>query len=99
MPTLNVYVTDGCWSCEETRVIVAEMQHQFPEVEIALLDLHPELWPDEVFAVPTYMLDGRVISLGNPSREKLQNKIVAAKATTQGSSENGVTETVVHTTQ
>lgn len=79
MPKLDVYVQDHCWSCEEAEQIVTDMREQFPDVEIALLDIHPDEWPQEVFAVPTYILDGKVISLGNPSRERLQTKLELAR--------------------
>lgn len=77
MPKLDVFVSNDCWSCAETREIVTAMQVQFPQMEIALRDSEPELWPQEVFAVPTYMLDGRVISLGNPSRSDLVQRLQA----------------------
>ena len=75
-PTLHVYIADDCWSCQETRRIVADVASQFPEVEIELRDINREQ-PDDVFAVPTYVLNGRVIFLGNPTREKLCQKLAA----------------------
>ena len=80
MPQLNVYVSEDCWSCTETREIVSEMRVQFPDVEISLYDTDADLWPNDIFAVPTYMLDGRIISLGNPTRQHLQNKLEAAQS-------------------
>lgn len=77
MDRLDVYVSEGCWSCQETRRIVAEMRDQFPHIEIALFESEPESWPELIFAVPTYVLNGRVISLGNPRRHELQRKLIA----------------------
>lgn len=77
MPKLDVYISDSCWSCEETPQIVADIRKQFPDIEIVLLDIDPAEWPQEIFAVPTYVLDGKVISLGNPSRERLETKLAA----------------------
>lgn len=81
MTKLDVYVRDNCWSCEEAQNIVTDMRKQFPDIDIALLDISPDEWPNEVFAVPTYMLNGKVISLGNPTREGLQTKLESARQT------------------
>jgi hypothetical protein len=35
-------------------------------IEIVNVESLREPWPDGVFCVPTYLLNGRVISLGNP---------------------------------
>jgi hypothetical protein len=34
--------------------------------------------PQHIFAVPTYVLNGRIISLGNPYRDKLRKEIISA---------------------
>ncbi len=81
MPILDVFVDNHCWGCDEARALVAEMRRRFPSLRIKLRDGGREKWPPEVFAVPTYMLNGRVIALGNPSRERLQeqlDKVIAA---------------------
>lgn len=78
MIKLQVYVSDGCWSCAESRRMVAEMAPQFPQVLMELLDTQTHPLPDEVFAVPTYVLDGKVISLGNPYPADLRRKLMAA---------------------
>ena len=76
-PTLHVYIADDCWSCRETYRIVADMRSQFPDVDIEMRDMSQEK-PEDVFAVPTYVLNGRVISLGNPTREELRQKLTNA---------------------
>lgn len=75
MVKLEIYVMDDCWSCEESRRIAAEAQSRFVGVEVALLDLESDRRPPEVFAAPTYVLDGKIISLGNPRREELWQQI------------------------
>lgn len=77
-PILHVYIADDCWSCQETRRIVADVTGQFPEIRVELRDMNQD-WPDDVFAVPTYVLNGRVISLGNPTREELRQKLTVAR--------------------
>ena len=81
MPKLDVYVAEHCWSCSETRKIVSDLRVQFPYVAISLLDIDPQEWPEQVFAVPTYLLNGRVISLGNPTRKTLHDKLQTADCT------------------
>ena len=77
MPELHIYVTDTCWGCKEARSIVADVGPQFPRVNIELRDLEDERRPSQVFASPTYVLDGRTIFLGNPTREELAQKLIA----------------------
>lgn len=79
MSRLDVYISDDCWSCGETRRLVARMRENFPQVDIVVFDLQGDNWPQQVFAVPTYILDGKVISLGNPSEEMLQAKLRASQ--------------------
>ena len=76
--TLHVYIADDCWSCQETRRIVADVAPQFPDLGIELRHISQDK-PDDVFAVPTYVLNGRVIFLGNPTRDELRRKLLAAR--------------------
>ena len=75
MVKLQVYITNNCWSCEESRRIVAEFQPQFPAINMELLDINVTPRPDNVFAIPTYVLNGRVIYMGNPRRDQLKEKL------------------------
>jgi hypothetical protein len=76
MAKLDVYVADECWVCEETRRIVADVAPQFPNVKIELHDINNGNVPRRVFATPTYVLDDRVIYMGNPTREELEEKLI-----------------------
>ena len=78
MVKLQVYITDGCWSCAETRRIVADVAPCFPTVLVEFLDMTTSDRPESVFAVPTYLLNGRVISLGNPTRTELSQQLTQA---------------------
>ena len=75
MVKLQVYVNEDCWTCAESRRIVAEIAPEFPEIKVELLDLSSREYPENVFAVPTFILNGRVISLGNPYRDDLRKRI------------------------
>ena len=78
MMKLQVYISDDCWTCEETRRIVADIRPQFPQIQVELLSLNEVKRPPTVFAVPTYVLNGRVIFLGNPIRDELRSKLHSA---------------------
>ncbi|NCF64379.1 MAG: hypothetical protein GWP61_00295 [Chloroflexi bacterium] len=75
MVKLQVYVREDCWTCAESQRIVSEIAPQFPQIAVELLDLESTNQPENIFAVPTYVLDGRVIFLGNPYREQLRQEI------------------------
>ncbi|MCI0393890.1 MAG: hypothetical protein L0332_08965 [Chloroflexi bacterium] len=75
MLKLKIFVSDDCWSSEESRRIAAETQARFADVEVMLIDLHSDERPPNVFAAPTYVLNERVISLGNPRREALWEQL------------------------
>ena len=72
MARLTVYVTNDCMGCVESRTIVAEIKQQYPDHDIALVDLDPSNWPDDIFAVPSYKLDDKIVSLGNPNKHSIQ---------------------------
>ena len=75
MTELAIYVSDDCWSCAESRRIAAEVADEFPEVDVLLIDMESGPLPAAVFAAPTYLLDGRVLFLGNPRREELWQQL------------------------
>ncbi|MGB3716223.1 MAG: thioredoxin family protein [Candidatus Promineifilaceae bacterium] len=79
MPKLDVYIEDTCWACSESRRIVADIAHRVPDVDIELRNLDDARRPSAVFATPTYVLDGRVIYMGNPTREELIEKLVSLR--------------------
>ena len=72
MATLNVYVTEDCMGCVESRTIVDKIKQEYPDHTVNLVDLNPNDWPEDIFAVPSYKLDGKLVSLGNPSPSTLQ---------------------------
>lgn len=67
---LAIYVAPGCLGCERARALAETIRAlPLPGVDVRLVDLgEPGAErPPAVFAVPTYLLNGRVLSLGNPS--------------------------------
>lgn len=72
MATLDIYVLSGCANCGHARQVASEVARAYPQVVVQVHDLaHAADIPDSVFAAPTYVLDGRVISLGNPDEATL----------------------------
>jgi glutaredoxin len=80
--TLDVYVSAHCWQCPEAQRLAREAQNEFAVLDVCVIDLDEPgaMKPGFVFAVPTLVLNGQVISLGTPTRETLYRKIRQAIA-------------------
>lgn len=71
---LEIYIAaNECANCDEA-LLIAEQARRIAGLEVVVIDLdvldaQREPIPAEIFAVPTYRLNGQVISLGNPERE------------------------------
>ena len=76
---LRIYISDRCWGCDQARQIATQMRQLYPELTVDVIDLNGANVekPKEVFATPTYLLNGRVVSLGNPKPESLRELIEA----------------------
>ena len=72
---VSIYVAQHCGICEYAYEIAELIRTRFPQVAVRLIDMETtaEEIPDSVFATPTYLLNGRVWSLGNPSEQKVQD--------------------------
>ena len=70
---LRIFVREDCSGCGEARRIAVWVEQDFPQLRVELIDIaDPQvLVPDAVFATPTYMLNGHVVSMGNPSPEQV----------------------------
>jgi hypothetical protein len=72
--SLEIYVAESCFGCDRARELASRIEGwNLTNLTVFLRELgDPEtIRPDTVFAVPTYLLDGRVISLGNPDETRL----------------------------
>ena len=71
-PLLQIYVASHCASCGEALRLACVVAHLFPGLKVEVIDLD-ELPTDgtDVFAVPTYVWNGRICFLGNPSEQEL----------------------------
>ena len=76
------YVESGCRSCAYAVELMERVRREYPRVSVEVVDVgvSSDRLPDGVFAVPTVVLDGQVISLGTPSWEPLTARIEARMA-------------------
>jgi hypothetical protein len=78
---LEIYITDQCTNCREA-VLIAEQARSIAGLEVTVVNLDEpgQSVPLQVFATPTYVLDGHVVSLGNPERGAFLARIRAELA-------------------
>lgn len=70
--SLRLYVQAGCPACPAAVELLRRAAESF-DIDARVIDLGLS-WddqPEAVFAVPTFTLDGRVVSLGTPSWDTL----------------------------
>jgi predicted thioredoxin/glutaredoxin len=74
---VEIFVAEHCLSCEYAYSVAGTIEENFPGVDLRIINLSQttELIPDAVFATPTYLLNGRLWSLGNPSPEDVQARL------------------------
>ena len=78
--SLKVFIEPRCEPCERAMGLVGEIRERFPELEVEVVDVSREGVgrPDYVFAVPTFVLNDEVLSLGNPRSSRLVSAVEAA---------------------
>lgn len=72
---LQIFVAGDCPGCVEARAIAMHIEQGYPTLDVEIIDINndPAAIPEIVFATPTYILDDRIVSLGNPSLEDVSN--------------------------
>ncbi len=84
MPTrLEIYVADGCTTCAESARLAAVATASYPEIAVRVVNLSESgaEAPDVVVAVPTFVLNDAVVSLGNPDEDWLLAELKEASST------------------
>ena len=73
---LEIYIADHCENCHEA-LRLAEMARnvQGAEVRVINLDTTTEAIPPRIIATPMYLLDGRIVSMGNPYPDDLMRML------------------------
>lgn len=79
---LEIYVQDGCFGCQRSFELAERARGAFPEMQVDIVDICSTdgVYRNKVAATPTYILDGEIISLGNPSPAELE-AMLAIRAT------------------
>ena len=80
---LQVVVDRTCVGCETARRLAIQVRSAgLPGIDVDVIDLDEPgaVRPGAVFAVPTYLLDGRILSLGNPEPAWLLARLAVALA-------------------
>jgi mono/diheme cytochrome c family protein len=74
---LQVVVSSHCFSCHQSGEIAQTLAREFPNlyVQIINLDEPQAVKPEAVFAVPTFLLNERIVSLGNPYPHEIRHQI------------------------
>lgn len=80
---VTIYVMQDCANCTYAYTVAEEIQRMFPQVVVRFVDMAApgEEIPDVVFATPTYLLNGRLWSLGNPSSTQVSDTLRRLMAT------------------
>ncbi len=75
--SVSIYVAKHCEICAYSYEVAETIRNEFPQVEVRIIDMEntSEAIPDRVFATPTYLLNGRVWSLGNPSPQQVNDTL------------------------
>ena len=74
---LEIVVAPHCFGCDEARSIAVDLRERLPWLDVQVVELDGSRpVPPRVFATPTYLLDGEVVSLGNPRVEALIHDLV-----------------------
>lgn len=70
---LALFIEAGCSSCELAIEVAERAREQYPRLDVKVVDIgvSSEQQPRSVFAVPTFVLDGELVSLGTPSWDLL----------------------------
>ena len=77
MTELEVYVDGDCFACRRAEVLAGEIGQRFSEVQVKVVDRAERRgkYNHLVVATPTYILNGRVFKLGNPSKNELERAL------------------------
>jgi glutaredoxin-related protein len=80
--TLRIFIAENCPGCNDAREIAAQIEQNYPKIAVELVDIVESraAIPESIFATPTYMLNDRVVSLGNPSPEQVAQWVEEAAA-------------------
>ena len=69
MPIVKIFIAEDCPNCGEAREVASHIEQNYPWLAVVIIDIAQEraLVPDSVFATPTFMINNKIVSLGNPN--------------------------------
>src|SRR5919109_5081113 len=71
---LTIFVSDHCFNCKESLVIAEDIRQKYPDVVLNVFNIDNGARPDvDIFAVPTYALNGKIVFLGNPTDDQIES--------------------------
>jgi Thioredoxin domain len=81
-PRLAVVVGGTCPQCQQAVELAQRVAIEFPALTVQIINLDEAgaVKPDAVFAVPTYLLNDGIISLGNPSLDEIRHHVQSVSA-------------------
>ncbi len=81
-PVLKVFVAEHCPGCNEARTVVTRIERDYPDITVEIVDINDSqvVIPEAVFATPTFMLNNRIVSLGNPHPDQIARWVEEAMA-------------------
>lgn len=76
---LDIYYDHSCPTCDYAIRIAQMVREKMPNIIVTLIDLSESNTPrpDFIFAVPTYVLNDKTYSLGNPDEVALMDRLKA----------------------
>lgn len=79
---LTVYTATHCPAYGRTWNLVAQLHQQYPQMPLQVINLEdPTIeWPVFVIGTPTYVWNGQVIFMGNPSKSDLLSQLSRMQA-------------------
>ena len=80
MNQLHIYVTAGCSSCRRAREIASSLEGAYPGIRVEVVEtetIPDESLPESVVAVPAYVLNGPLVSLGYPKLATIREQLAA----------------------
>jgi hypothetical protein len=71
---LEIFIDQSCPNYKFNIDHAKRVRNTYPELSVRVIDINnrPEQIPKMVFAVPTYLLNGKMIFLGNPTQQELR---------------------------
>ena len=77
---VEIYLLADCPVCRYAAEVAALISAEYPQVQVELVEMDAPgaIIPPNVFAAPTYLLNGQRWSLGNPSPALVRQALSAA---------------------